>query len=104
MEIIEIGAVMQSSRTFAIESEFQTFVRPVRRPVLTDFCTELTGITQHDLTDALPFRQAMESDEAVDGRTFADAAVLLVGRLRPGISFIKTVSITGSVTRFTRGT
>jgi inhibitor of KinA sporulation pathway (predicted exonuclease) len=30
MEIIEIGAVMQSSRTFEIESEFQTFVRPVR--------------------------------------------------------------------------
>lgn len=28
MEIIEIGALMQSSRTFEIESEFQTFIRP----------------------------------------------------------------------------
>src|SRR5262245_24192584 len=43
MEIIEIGAVMQCSRTFEIQSEFQAFVRPVRNPVLTDFCTELTG-------------------------------------------------------------
>jgi inhibitor of KinA sporulation pathway (predicted exonuclease) len=33
MEIIEIGAVMQDSRTFEIESEFQSFVCPVRRPL-----------------------------------------------------------------------
>ena len=29
--------------------EFQSFVRPVRNPQLTPFCTELTGITQHDV-------------------------------------------------------
>ena len=68
MEIIEIGAVMQSSRTFEIESEFQTFIRPVRHPVLTRFCTELTGITQHDVADAPSFRQAIGGDETVDGR------------------------------------
>lgn len=61
MEIIEIGAVVQSSRTFEIESEFQTFVRPVRHPELTPFCTELTGITQRDVTGAPPFRDAIEA-------------------------------------------
>jgi inhibitor of KinA sporulation pathway (predicted exonuclease) len=58
MEIIEIGAVMQSSRTFEIESEFQTFVRPVRHPELTEFCTELTGITQDHVAAAPSFSGA----------------------------------------------
>lgn len=59
MEIIEIGALVQSSRTLEIESEFQTFVRPVRHPELTAFCTELTGITQEDVAGAPPFREGL---------------------------------------------
>ena len=61
MEIIEIGAVMQSSRTFEIESEFQTMVRPVRHRQLTTFCTELTGIEQHKVADAPLFPEALEA-------------------------------------------
>ncbi|MCX8140390.1 MAG: exonuclease domain-containing protein [Gemmataceae bacterium] len=61
MEIIEIGAVLQSARTFAIVSEFQTFVRPVRHPELTPFCTQLTGITPVDLAQAPPFPEALEA-------------------------------------------
>jgi inhibitor of KinA sporulation pathway (predicted exonuclease) len=61
MEIIEIGAVVQSSRTFEIESEFQTFVCPVRHPQLTPFCTELTGIKQEDVAGGLTFRVALEA-------------------------------------------
>jgi 3'-5' exoribonuclease 1 len=61
MEIIEIGAVVQSSRTFEIESEFQTFVRPVRHPRLTAFCTELTGIGQHEIADAPLYPAALET-------------------------------------------
>jgi inhibitor of KinA sporulation pathway (predicted exonuclease) len=61
MEIIEIGAVMQHARTFAIESEFQTFVRPVRHPRLTSFCTELTGITQQDVAAAPGFAAALDA-------------------------------------------
>lgn len=61
MEIIEIGAVMQSSRTLEIESEFQTFVGPVRHPDLTKFCTVLTGITQIDVASAPPFREALDA-------------------------------------------
>ena len=60
MEIIEIGAVIQDSQTYEIVSEFQVFVQPVRHPILTNFCTELTGITQSDVADAASFPQAME--------------------------------------------
>jgi inhibitor of KinA sporulation pathway (predicted exonuclease) len=61
MEIIEIGAVMQSARTFEVESEFQSFVRPVRHAELTAFCTELTGITQGNVAAAPLFRAALEA-------------------------------------------
>jgi 3'-5' exoribonuclease 1 len=63
MEIIEIGALMQNSHNFEIESEFQTFVRPVRHPELTEFCKALTGITQHDVTGAPRFPAALEEME-----------------------------------------
>lgn len=53
MEIIEIGAAMQRTGTFEVAAEFQSFVRPVRHPRLTPFCTELTTITQ-DQVDAAP--------------------------------------------------
>src|SRR5258707_686594 len=61
MEIIEIGAVVQDSRTFEIKSEFQSFVRPVRNPDLTEFCTQLTGISQAKVADAPIFPRAIES-------------------------------------------
>jgi inhibitor of KinA sporulation pathway (predicted exonuclease) len=61
MEIIEIGAVMLSSRSFEVESEFQSFVSPVRHPQLSPFCTELTTITQTDLADAPLFPEAIEA-------------------------------------------
>ena len=60
MEIIETGAVVQNARTFEIESEYQTFIRPVRHPRLTAFCTELTGIKQDMLADAPPFPEALD--------------------------------------------
>jgi inhibitor of KinA sporulation pathway (predicted exonuclease) len=61
MEIIEIGAVMQNTRTFEVESEFQIFIRPVRHPQLTSFCTELTSITQEQVDSAPSFREGIEA-------------------------------------------
>ncbi|HYO16880.1 MAG TPA: 3'-5' exonuclease [Thermoanaerobaculia bacterium] len=61
MEIIEIGAVLQNARTFEIESEFQTFVRPVRHPRLTAFCTGLTSITQEQVDAAPTFPEALQA-------------------------------------------
>lgn len=61
MEIIEIGAVVQSSSTFAVESSYQTFVRPVRHPTLTPFCRELTTLTQADMEAAPSFPKALSN-------------------------------------------
>lgn len=53
-EIIEIGALVVSPELVVL-SEFSQFVRPVRHPVLSEFCTELTTITQRDVDGAQPF-------------------------------------------------
>ncbi|KAF3888699.1 MULTISPECIES: 3'-5' exonuclease [Nostocales] len=59
MEIIEIGAVMLNSSTWEIDSEFQQFVKPVRHPQLTKFCTELTTIRQEDVDKASGFPEVI---------------------------------------------
>uniref|UniRef100_A0A7S1MQX0 Exonuclease domain-containing protein n=1 Tax=Neobodo designis TaxID=312471 RepID=A0A7S1MQX0_NEODS len=52
-EIIEFPCVALDTRTCRVIGEFHSFVRPILRPKLTEFCTELTGITQ-DQVDAAP--------------------------------------------------
>jgi inhibitor of KinA sporulation pathway (predicted exonuclease) len=59
METIEIGAVLVEAEYLQPVAEFQTFVRPVVRPWLTAFCTELTSITQDDVDGAPVFAEAM---------------------------------------------
>ena len=53
-EIIEIGAVALDESLAPID-EFQRFVRPVRHPKLSGFCTKLTTITQQDVDTASDF-------------------------------------------------
>lgn len=61
MEIIEIGAVLaRPSAPFEAIDEFQAFVKPVRHPVLTPFCTRLTYITQADVDAADAFAEVMD--------------------------------------------
>jgi len=55
MQTIEFGAVQLAPSTLEIVSEFQRFVRPTLEPVLSDFCKELTGITQEDVDNANTF-------------------------------------------------
>ena len=45
-EIIEFPCLKLSTETFEVESTFHRYVRPLVRPNLSHFCTELTGITQ----------------------------------------------------------
>ena len=45
-EIIEFPVVVVDAHTFEVTAEFHKYVRPVWNPVLTKFCTELTGILQ----------------------------------------------------------
>jgi inhibitor of KinA sporulation pathway (predicted exonuclease) len=60
-EIIEIGAVLVDGETLLAVAEWQSFVRPVRHPVLTPFCTKLTSIVQSDVAEAPVFGAAIEA-------------------------------------------
>jgi inhibitor of KinA sporulation pathway (predicted exonuclease) len=55
METIEIGAVHLQSAMGPVTDEFERFVRPVAEPTLSDFCTQLTSITQSDVDGADTF-------------------------------------------------
>jgi 3'-5' exoribonuclease 1 len=61
MEIIEIGAVLldATGAADADRGEFRVHVRPQLNPMLTPFCTELTGITQADVDAAPTFPDAL---------------------------------------------
>jgi inhibitor of KinA sporulation pathway (predicted exonuclease) len=63
MEIIEFGVVMTDA-DFRIVDEFQSFVKPVRHPVLTPFCTQLTSIRQQDVDDAPTFPACVDAFKA----------------------------------------
>lgn len=58
-ETIEIGAVMISSNGDMV-SEFNQFIRPIKKPILTDFCKELTSIQQSDVDNAEYFPAVWE--------------------------------------------
>uniref|UniRef100_H2M1I0 ERI1 exoribonuclease 2 n=1 Tax=Oryzias latipes TaxID=8090 RepID=H2M1I0_ORYLA len=55
-EIIEFPAVLLNTSTGDIDSEFHTFVQPQEHPTLSEFCTELTGITQVQVEAGLPLQ------------------------------------------------
>lgn len=58
-EIIEIGAVKLDDQ-YQVIDEFDTFVCPVRFPDLTDFCKQLTGISQYQVDQAPFFEEAID--------------------------------------------
>jgi inhibitor of KinA sporulation pathway (predicted exonuclease) len=59
MEIIEIGAVMVDAKNLTAVSEFQTFIKPLRNPILTQFCQQLTSITQAEVDRAETYPNAI---------------------------------------------
>ena len=58
-ETIEIGAVKLNAHGHTVD-EFVQFVRPIRFPILSGFCTELTTIQQADVDGAPYFYEAIE--------------------------------------------
>lgn len=74
MEVIEIGAVRVKNFYYEIVDEFQTFVRPVLNPILTDYCNKLTTITQKDVDSAPLFDAAF-----TDFMSWAKGANLFIG-------------------------
>lgn len=59
MEIIEIGAVRIVDGK--VTDEFQSMVKPVLHPVLSDFCKELTTISQGEVDGAAWFAEVYPS-------------------------------------------
>lgn len=57
-EIIEIGA-LRFDAAGEPTGEFSRFVRPVLFPELSDFCRQLTSISQADVDQALPFPEVI---------------------------------------------
>ncbi|KAH3861365.1 hypothetical protein DPMN_024292 [Dreissena polymorpha] len=53
-EIIEFPAVLLNTCTGEVESVFHHYVQPQEQPVLSSFCTELTGITQTQVDNGIP--------------------------------------------------
>lgn len=58
METIQIGAVVADEKGQVLD-RIRTFIRPVRHPELTQFCTELTGITQNLVKWGQSFRNVI---------------------------------------------
>ncbi len=48
-EIIEIPMALVSIKDKCVVGSFDSFVRPIEQPVLTEFCTKLTSIKQSDV-------------------------------------------------------
>ena len=61
-EVIEFPSVLIDGKTGAVVGTFEQYVAPVCNPTLTEFCSELTGITQSMVSEdngALPFAAAI---------------------------------------------
>lgn len=59
IEMIEIGALMVCGESLQPVDKFNIFIKSVRHPELTEFCTNLTSITQADVDSAPNFKQAI---------------------------------------------
>jgi inhibitor of KinA sporulation pathway (predicted exonuclease) len=60
-EIIEFPVVAFNLDTLKVDYEFHRYVTPVIHPILTKFCTELTGITQEMINEqGAPFQQVLD--------------------------------------------
>lgn len=59
MEIIEIGCVVVDSGGKVLD-ELDLFVKPVIHEKITDFCTELTGITQDTVDNGIRLVEALK--------------------------------------------
>lgn len=58
-EIIEFPCIAISADTFQEVGRFHEYVQPVGQPLLTDFCTQLTGITQSMVSDRKQFPEVV---------------------------------------------
>ncbi|KAK3845624.1 MAG: ribonuclease H-like domain-containing protein [Linnemannia gamsii] len=62
-EVIEFPVVLLDGSTLEIVDEFHSYVRPTHRPILSDFCKDLTGISQETVDSAPTFVEVLERFE-----------------------------------------
>ena len=55
-ETIEVGAVLVDCNTLEVVKEYQSFVKPIIHPVISQFCADLTGIQQAELDNSPIFK------------------------------------------------
>jgi len=73
-EIIEIGAVKLNEKLEEVDF-FAKFIRPTINPILSEFCTKLTSITQREVDQAASFKEVLQEFEAWIG-LFGERVVL----------------------------
>lgn len=81
-EIIEFPVALLNSATLEVESTFHFFVKPMVHPRLTDFCTELTGVTQEQVDSGLDLRDALSQLDRWMEHHCLDVAAVPAGRRR----------------------
>ena len=59
-EIIEFPVVLLDARTLEVKDVFHQFVRPEHHPQLTEFCKNLTGISQAQVDAGVSFTRCLE--------------------------------------------
>ena len=59
-EIIEFPCLKICTKTFEVVSEFHYYVQPIHHSELSNFCTELTGITQDMVKDQPVFSEVFD--------------------------------------------
>lgn len=59
-EIIEFPIVILDVKTGKIVDEFRKYVKPIKNPILTRFCTSLTGITQETVDYSESFEEVFK--------------------------------------------
>lgn len=58
-EIIQIGISEVDTQKGTVTPAYSVFVRPLKTFILSDFCTELTGITTEQVREAMLFPEAI---------------------------------------------
>ncbi|CAG9805131.1 unnamed protein product [Chironomus riparius] len=76
-EIIEFPAVLLNLETGEIESEFHRYVRPVESPILSDYCKNLTGISQETVDGATILQEVMEEFRVWVKQTIKDKDLIM---------------------------
>lgn len=61
MEAIEFGGAIVRTNDFALLDTFSIFIKPRVHPQLSDYCRELTGITQANVDTGIPF-ESLDSE------------------------------------------